>query len=187
MISIILFLIGLICVHFIPPSATAFYLSGFGLFATLFRLGAHMVTHGSLGHLLGNFMFGAPYLLYAEYQLGWKRFLKLFFYSGLAAVFGMFLACLLNPNLAGGMIGSSGAIFGVCAYVLASLKGDKWIRGAALALLAFHFLTQLNSSYEMIAYGFGFVAYPAHLGGIVYGATCAWVPALLGRPQCSSK
>ena len=38
----------------------------------------HAVSHGSWDHLLGNYVFGMPYMLYLEHKLGTRRFLSFY-------------------------------------------------------------------------------------------------------------
>lgn len=80
---------------------------------------SHMVAHANWPHLLGNFGFGLPFMLYLEHKLGKKAFLEFYFICGIASA-------MLNLLMMGGehgMIGSSGAIMG-CAVGAAVVYGD---------------------------------------------------------------
>lgn len=175
MISVILFLIGLFCVNFVSPEFTALDFADPSLLSRVFHLFTHMLTHANFAHLFGNFQFGFMYLIWAEARLGWRAFLRLYLWCGIAAVSGMAVACAISPDLGGGMIGSSGAIFGIVGWTLADLRVSRWVRAFALSLLGWHLFTQGYLSYEMVTgQTWGYVAFPAHFAGCLFGAACAF-------------
>jgi membrane associated rhomboid family serine protease len=69
----------------------------------------HMVAHANWPHLLGNFGFGLPFMLYLESKLGSKRYVIFYVLCGLGAAALM----MAMEGVGMGMIGSSGAIMGV--------------------------------------------------------------------------
>ncbi len=177
MVTILLFLLSYLSLTFLPPEVTAFdpgYWPHPWFFVTLFT---HMISHGSWAHLFGNFMFGAPWMFYVEHRLkSHSKFIWLFLLCGLCGVAMQCAVGLANTLALGGMIGSSAAIFGITAYALASVDHCRWARAAALTLLTFHLYVQGSYSWEIANGAFAFVAFPAHFGGILCGASLALWP-----------
>lgn len=190
MVTFALFLVGVISLILFDPSVTAFYYTKPDSIMWFVRLLTHMVSHGNFRHLMGNFMFGLPFMLYAEYRLNdAKKFLKLFFYTGLAALVGQRLLDSFSVMPAKGVIGSSGAVFGIVAFALTIANETKWIRVISLATLAFHVYTQaLLTWYSVTGLVWG-IAFGAHLSGILAGISCAIILRrhLARRPRLGSK
>jgi membrane associated rhomboid family serine protease len=69
---------------------------------------SHMVAHANWPHLLGNFSFGLPFMLYLEHKLGSKRYTLFYILCGAGSA--ALMMAMDGVNL--GMIGSSGAIMG---------------------------------------------------------------------------
>ena len=174
MVTAILFLIGLVSLFLFSPETTAFYYYNPVDLAWFARLITHMVSHGNTFHLLGNFAFGLPFMLYAEYRLkSTKKFLKLFFYTGLAALLGQGIAEMFSPIKVGAVIGSSGAIFGILGYTLASINESRVARLLAWGALAFHIFNQaMYTLFSLKGLVFG-VAFAAHLTGMLAGIALA--------------
>jgi membrane associated rhomboid family serine protease len=175
-ITLALFLTGVLSLIFFDPSVTAFYYKKPDGIMWFIRIFTHMVSHGNLRHLLGNFLFGLPFMLYAEYRLqDHKKFLKLFFYCGLAAVLGQGIIDRFSVLPAMGVIGSSGAVFGIVAFALAIANENKWVRIMSLSTLAFHIYNQgMLTWYSLQGLTWG-VAFGAHLCGILTGIFCAFI------------
>lgn len=189
MVTLMLFLVGVASLALFSPDLTAFYYTHNVSFMWFVRIITHMVSHGNLQHLLGNFLFGLPFMLYAEYRLkSARKFLKVFFYTGLAALVGQRLLDIWSVNPAQAVIGSSGAIFGVVAFALAIANENKWIRLMSLSTLAFHIYNQgMLTWYSSQGYTFG-VAFGAHLCGILAGVACAFILRRhLRRPQTKGR
>lgn len=182
MITLALFLTGVLSLLFFDPSVTAFYYRAPDSIMWFVRIFTHMVSHGNLKHLLGNFLFGLPFMLYAEYRLqNHRRFLKLFFYTGLAALAGQGVIDLFSVMPAMGVIGSSGAVFGIVAFALAIANENKWVRLMSLSTLAFHIYNQgMLTWYSLQGLTWG-VAFGAHLCGILAGVVSA---IILRRHLC---
>lgn len=176
MITLFLFLIGILSLVFFDPNTTAFYYTPPDSIMWFIRIISHMVSHGNLRHLLGNFLFGLPFMLYAEYRLkSHKKFLKLFFYTGLAALFGQRMIDIFSVAPAQAVIGSSGAIFGIVAFSLAIANENRWVRLMSLSTLSFHIYNQASMTWYAIK-GFGFgIAFGAHLSGILAGVAIAFI------------
>lgn len=134
------------------------HLGSWRIFLELFT---HQLGHANLSHLLGNYMFVAPYALYVEHKLGTKNFLKYFFVCGLLAA-GTQVLAFDRVNL----IGSSGADFGIFAMACALFNRTKWDRLASFLLLGFSVMLQfIAATHNLLAP----VAYWAHFGGALGG------------------
>jgi len=169
MASIALFLVGVLSLLFFDPTVTA-YIHGepsyMWRFVTFFT---HMVSHGSWGHLFGNYIFGAPFMLYLEYKLkSTKKFVRLFFALGACAFIFQAAFNYLSAFKSLGLIGSSGAIFGLVGAALSMYDGPKPVRLAARCLLAFYLFSQLQLAMISLIFPMG-IAYAAHFGGLVGG------------------
>lgn len=181
MITAILFLVGLFSLFLFNPDITAFYYYNPINIKWFLRLVTHMVSHGNAFHLLGNFSFGLPFMLYAEHKLQSNRkFLKLFFYTGLVALLSQGLAEHFMPIKIGAVIGSSGAIFGVIGFALASANENKWVRLLSLGTLVFHIFNQgILTLWSIKGFTTG-IAFAAHLGGLLAGVA---ISIILRRRQ----
>lgn len=126
----------------------------------------YMFLHGGMLHLLFNmialFFFG-PRL---ETRLGGKRFLWLYFLSGIS---GAFLSLLFARNAA--VIGASGAVFGVLLGFALYWPRDHIYIWGVLPLEARWFVLILTglSLYSGLSGAEGGIAHFAHLGGFLGG------------------
>ncbi len=131
-----------------------------------------MFMHGSSGHLLGNMLF--LFLLggILEQILGWRKYLAIYFVSGLI---GGMLVLFFIPSMTS-VVGASGAIFGVIG---ASIILRPWdiiyfdfipmpiiVFGGLYVLL--NLLAMMNFPLA-VAYIGENVAYSAHFGGAIGG------------------
>jgi membrane associated rhomboid family serine protease len=186
-VTVGLFVIGFLSLVTLPPDVTAFYYEPQSTFSFIFHFFSHMLSHANLRHLVGNFIFGFPYMYYAEYRLKstWK-FLGLYVVCGGAALAGQYLASSWSilPTL--GVIGSSGAVFGIVGYSLASMRESRWIRIGASSILAWHLYNQATLAWD-VANGnsFGGVAFAAHFAGVSCGAALAYLSPIY--TFCSAK
>lgn len=144
-----------------PP---AMNLLGFGpTFLAPFTLFSHMVAHANWKHLLGNYCFGMPYMLYLEKKLkDPKEYLAFFVLCGLGSAF-------LNMAAMGfesGMIGSSGAIMGMMAGACMAFGSTKVEHGLGLLVLGFYLIMNLLMAPYSADYG---IAYYGHVGGALTG------------------
>ena len=176
MVTAVLFLVGVLSLISLSPDLTAFYYVNQVDWLWFARLFTHMVSHGDIWHLLGNFAFGLPFMIYAEHVLkSHKALLKLFFYTGLVALLGQRIAELYTPIQVGAVIGSSGAIFGIVGFALASITGPLIIRLMAYGTLVFHAFNQgMLTWYSIKGLTFG-VAFGAHLAGLLAGVAIALI------------
>lgn len=136
-----------------------------GILMRPWTLITYMFLHGDFGHILFNMLgllFFGPRL---EIELGERRFLLLYFISGLMAA----LLSFVNPYSA--IIGASGAVYGVFmgfAYYWPRENIYIWGILPVQARLMVAFMTVMS-----LFGGFGFtmdnIAHFAHLGGFLGG------------------
>lgn len=169
MATVSLFIISVLSLLLFPPTTTAYIYDEPSLMWRFVSFFTHMVSHGGWAHLLGNFMFGFPYMFYLEYKLkSTKKFIRTFVFFGGIALLTQILFDLFALFKPIGLIGSSGAIFGIVGAALMSYRGFKPIELAAKALLIFHIITQAQAAYYNLIFPIG-VASGAHLGGLLAG------------------
>jgi len=157
---------GLLIISFILlPFADRVALITFEATPLQFLIGllTHQVGHANIHHLLGNFIFVYPYALYVEQQLGVKRFLQLFFLTGIFAA----LLHITTFGLHTGLIGSSGADFGIMGAACALFGGKKeWTKWVGLGCF---FAALYWQASVLLASTFAGVATLAHIGGLISG------------------
>lgn len=132
-------------------------------------------THQAIWHIAGNMLalwFMGPAV---ESALGRARFLALYLLSGLA---GGALALWMMPAT-GGVLGASGAIWGLMGALLVLARKVKADTGWLVQMIA------LNVVITVVARGY--ISWEAHLGGIVGGllVTAALVYAPKGPRRAS--
>jgi membrane associated rhomboid family serine protease len=125
----------------------------------------YMFLHASIGHLFFNmlalFFFGPP----VESRLGGKRFLWLYFLSGLT---GALLSIFFTPNVP--IVGASGAIFGVqMAFALYWPRELILIWGVIPIEARWLVIITTVMSLWFARQGGGTTAHYAHLGGYLGG------------------
>jgi membrane associated rhomboid family serine protease len=148
-----------------PVIAETFAFVPAGILMRPWTLITYMFLHGDFGHILFNMLgllFFGPRL---EIELGERRFLLLYFISGLMAA----LLSFVNPYSA--IIGASGAVYGVFmgfAYYWPRENIYIWGILPVQARLMVAFMTVMS-----LFGGFGFtmdnIAHFAHLGGFLGG------------------
>lgn len=169
MATLSFFLIGVISLLLFDPMTTAYLANESSWVWWFVSLFTHMVSHGNWGHLLGNYIMGMPYMLYLENRLNdTKLFVRLFFILGFCALLGQKVAEQFSFFKTLGLIGSSGAIFGLIAVSLSLYQGPKILKFAAKSLLLFFVVTQFLNAKAALFWPTG-VAYAAHLGGLIGG------------------
>ena len=131
-----------------------------------------MFMHGSTGHLLGNmiFLFFIGGML--EQLIGWRRFLAVYFVSGLI---GGLLVLFFIPEYTS-VVGASGAIFGVLGALVILRPWEiiyfDFIPVPVIIFGGFYVLINLLAmmGYPLaVAYVGEGVAYSAHFGGAIGG------------------
>jgi membrane associated rhomboid family serine protease len=129
----------------------------------------YMFLHGGLGHLFFNmlalFFFGSR----VEQRLGERRFLILYFASGVA---GALLSAVFSPWSA--IVGASGAVFGVMLAFAWFWPHDQILIWGIIPIEA-RWMVALMTGLALFG-GFtgaqGGIAHFAHLGGFVGGWIC---------------
>lgn len=179
MVTLVLFLIGVLSMITLDPIATAYLHNEPSTVWRIMTIFTHMVSHGSWDHLMGNFLFGGPYLLYLEHKLkDTKKFVRAFVMFGLSALSLQIIFEQFSIFNSVGVIGSSGAIFGVVGAALMLPKSNKIVNLLAKTLLIFFIYSQASSAKLSLVWPVG-IAYAAHLGGLLAGV----VFSLRHRPR----
>ena len=136
----------------------------------------YMFLHGSFGHLFGNMVFLWIVGCMLEMGLGRFKYIGLYIIGGLMAVWGYWLVYMDSPMP---LVGASGSIAGLMgAYaVLFNKKKVKiffslgfyfnYLRIPAIVLLP---VWLGNEFYQLFFGGDSYVAYAAHIGGLIGGA-----------------
>lgn len=182
-----LFIVGVFSLLFFDPIQTAYFHNEPSIVWKLVNLVTHMVSHGNWAHLTGNFIFGAPFMIYLEHRLKCtKTFVRLFFALGLGALGTQILVNQIAAFPSMALIGSSGAIFGLVAAALCMYDGPKLLKLAARALVTYHAVTQLQMTLFSLLIPLG-VAYGAHFGGIVFGILFTYLHHRRHRRRCRSR
>ena len=142
---------------------------------------AHMFMHGGIGHLLSNMIFLLIIGFAVEAVLGKKLYLAAYIATGLCAV-GLFGATY-NDSLTP-LVGASGAIAGLMGLYTV-LFGFRRIRFFYFVVFYFGFIKApaiivlpfwvLKEFYQLTYGGVSNVAYMAHIGGLLGGATVGFL------------
>jgi membrane associated rhomboid family serine protease len=129
----------------------------------------HMFLHADGLHILFNMMFLFFFGPELERRVGGKRFLLIYFISGLVAALGYSFWTLFILRTYGSAVGASGALFGIFAC-LAILAPD---------IVVFVYFIPMKITYALIFFAlfdllfigssFDLVARSAHLSGVLAG------------------
>jgi len=151
----------------------------------LYTLITSMFIHGGFLHIFGNmlifFFVGFPF----EQRIGWKKFLTIYFLTGICAALTHSFLNLGSPIP---LVGASGAIFGIMGAFAYSYPRDKVVMPIGIGIM---FLTRIRVMYAVIFFAAieTFIvwmdvpdgtAHFAHLGGLISGAIIA---AIILRKQ----
>lgn len=136
---------------------------------------SHMFMHGSEMHLFFNMLmlyFLGPYV---ENRIGSKRFLILYFFSGLGAILMHFGVVYYEINFLHGVdhgvVGASGALYGVLvafAYLFPDVKLMLLFPPIPIKAKIFVPLLIAFDLFSGISGG-GNIAHFAHIGGAIFG------------------
>jgi membrane associated rhomboid family serine protease len=149
----------------------AFSLSVTGVVQTLFvwQLFTYMFLHGGITHLLFNMLtlwfFGSQ----LERDWGTRRFLKYYFYCGIAAGVCVLVANWLTRDFP--TIGASGAIFGVLV-AFGVLYPNQTVLMNFLFPIKAKYMVMIYAAIELLmtmAPGQSGISTIAHLGGMAFG------------------
>ncbi len=134
----------------------------------ILNLITHMFLHANGIHLLFNMMFLFFFGPELERRIGGKKFLTVFFLSGIIAGTGYSLWSLFILNHAAPAVGASGALFGIFAC-LAILAPDIQVYVYFIPMKITHALI-FFALLDLIFIGSGdLIARSAHLSGVVAG------------------
>ncbi|MGQ4418358.1 rhomboid family intramembrane serine protease [Streptomyces sp. SAS_269] len=133
-----------------------------------YRLLTSMFLHGGYVHILFNMLslwwIGGP----LEAALGRARYLALYFVSGLAgSALSYLIAAPNQPSL-----GASGAIFGLFGATAVLMRRLNYDMRPVIALLVINLI---------ITFGWGGIAWQAHIGGLVAGVVTGY--AMVHAPR----
>ncbi|NOY79981.1 MAG: rhomboid family intramembrane serine protease [Kiritimatiellaeota bacterium] len=149
----------------------------------LWRLGTYMFVHGGFSHILWNmwglYLFGRL----VESRIGPRRFLQLYFTSG---IIGGVVWLLFNWNSPIPVVGASGGVFGV--MMAAAMMFPNHMIMLLLPPIPMRLKTfvavyagiQVVMSISTAQHRGGGIAYIAHLGGLL--GAFVYMRWLLGRP-----
>jgi membrane associated rhomboid family serine protease len=136
----------------------------------VWQIFTYMFLHGGVAHLLFNMLTLWFFGVQLEQDWGTRRFLKYYFYCGMAAA-----ACVLAVNVAVGdwmvpTLGSSGAIFGVLV-AFGVLHPDQTVLMNFLFPVKAKYMVMIYAGIELLL-TFGpntGASTVAHLGGMAFG------------------
>lgn len=151
----------------------------------IFTLITSMFLHGSILHLIGNMLYLWIFGDNVEAIMGSMRFLGFYLLCGLIATLSHII---IEPNSTLPLVGASGAISGVLgAYFLRFPRAKvhvlivfffifRVVRISAILVLGFWFLIQLTNGLGSMnaKEAGGGVAWFAHIGGFIAGATLVY-------------
>ncbi|MFF3637698.1 rhomboid family intramembrane serine protease [Streptomyces sp. NPDC002250] len=133
-----------------------------------YRFLSSMFTHQEIWHIAFNMLslwwIGGP----LEAALGRARYLALYFVSGLAG--GALTYLLEGPSTAS--LGASGAIFGLFGATAVLMRRLNYDMRPVIALLVINLI---------ITFGWGGIAWQAHIGGLVAGVVTGY--AMVHAPR----
>lgn len=144
-----------------------------------------MFFHGSLLHLLGNFLFLWIFGVYVEDKIGRKTYLYLYFLTGMAAHFvhGIMVGFFEPDSLFTPCLGASGAISGIMGVYVYRLYYSKVrfvitpfcffipkrLQVNAVIILGYWFFQDLIGGLRSLGSPYVGIAFWAHVGGFLMG------------------
>ena len=126
-----------------------------------YQLLTHSITHSThMGHIIGNMTFFMLFAIFVQKRIGPTTCLLLYVYT--AIISGLFW---LGGHVSGGLVGASGVLFGFMTVFL-FIPVEKWFFKALKILVIF---TILQNIFKFLLIPFSYVAYDAHIGGVIAG------------------
>lgn len=152
----------------------------------LYQPFTYMFLHGGFGHILFNMLMLWMFGVEIEERLGLKRFLRLYFYSGLG---GALAALTFDYGSMAPIVGASGAIFGVLiAYWRFFPERSVYIYFILPVKIKYLIPIMVGLGlYSTITSTGGNIAHLAHLGGAVIGFILTRPSVLSGAPGLMEK
>jgi len=126
-----------------------------------YQLITHSFTHSThMGHIIGNITFFLLFAIFVQKRIGPTTCLLLYVYT--AIISGLFW---VGGHVSGGLVGASGVLFGFMTVFL-FIPVEKWFFKALKILVIF---TILQNIFKFLLIPFSYVAYDAHIGGVIAG------------------
>ena len=126
-----------------------------------YQLLTHSITHSThMGHIIVNMTFFMLFAIFVQKRIGPTTCLLLYVYT--AIISGLFW---LGGHVSGGLVGASGVLFGFMTVFL-FIPVEKWFFKALKILVIF---TILQNIFKFLLIPFSYVAYDAHIGGVIAG------------------
>ena len=126
-----------------------------------YQLITHAFTHSThMGHIIGNMTFFLLFAIFVQKRIGPTTCLLLYVYT--AIISGLFW---LGGHVSGGLVGASGVLFGFMTVFL-FIPVEKWFFKALKILVIFSILQNI---FKFLLIPFSYVAYDAHIGGVIAG------------------
>ena len=126
-----------------------------------YQLLTHSITHSThMGHIIGNMTFFLLFAIFVQKRIGPTTCLLLYVYT--AIISGLFW---LGGHTGGGLVGASGVLFGFMTVFL-FIPVEKWFFKALKILVIFSILQNI---FKFLLIPFSYVAYDAHIGGVIAG------------------
>ena len=126
-----------------------------------YQLITHSFTHSThMGHIISNMTFFLLFAIFVQKRIGPTTCLLLYIYT--AIISGLFW---LGGHTGGGLVGASGVLFGFMTVFL-FVPVEKWFFKALKIMVLFAIFENILK-FNLIPYSY--VAYDAHIGGIIAG------------------
>ena len=126
-----------------------------------YQLLTHSITHSThMGHIIGNMTFFLLFAIFVQKRIGPTTCLLLYVYT--AIISGLFW---VGGHVSGGLVGASGVLFGFMTVFL-FVPVEKWFFKALKIMVLFSILENILK-FNLIS--FSYVAYDAHIGGVIAG------------------
>ena len=126
-----------------------------------YQLITHSFTHSThMGHIIGNMTFFLLFAIFVQKRIGPTTCLLLYVYT--AIISGLFW---VGGHVSGGLVGASGVLFGFMTVFL-FVPVEKWFFKALKIMVLFAIFENILK-FNLIPYSY--VAYDAHIGGVIAG------------------
>ena len=126
-----------------------------------YQLITHAFTHSThMGHIIGNMTFFLLFAIFVQKRIGPTTCLLLYVYT--AIISGLFW---VGGHVSGGLVGASGVLFGFMTVFL-FVPVEKWFFKALKIMVLFAIFENILK-FNLIPYSY--VAYDAHIGGVIAG------------------
>lgn len=165
---LLLTIISFVLQYIIPGYSSYLALSPYDIFSRPWILVTHMFIHSGPIHILFNMLFLFFIGPELERRIGGKRFLYVYFLSGLIAALGYSLWTIFILGQNTPAVGASGALFGIFAC-LAVIAPDIVVYVYFIPMKITYALI-FFALFDILFFGSGdLVAHSAHLSGVVAG------------------